>query len=84
MQNIKENKIDIKENQLLRLDKELLEILLKDRTTGKNILWATDSYASHKPTSEININDITGDNTRVIQPRISKTKEEQKRRGPSR
>ena len=32
------NLIDIKENQLLKLDKKLLEILLKDKTTGKNIL----------------------------------------------
>lgn len=39
--------IDIKENYLYRLDHELLAILLKDRSSGKNIIWATDNYA-HK------------------------------------
>ena len=38
--------IDIKENSLLEIDSELLDILLKDRTTGENILWATDNYES--------------------------------------
>ena len=32
------NQIDIKENYLYRLDRELLAILLKDRSSGKNIL----------------------------------------------
>ena len=81
---MKDLPVDIIENTI-RKHKNLLDILLIDRTRTTsakihNILWATDSYVSHKPTSEININDITGDNTRVIQPRISKTKEEQKRR----
>lgn len=35
--------IDVKENSLLEIDKELLDILLKDQTTGANILWATDN-----------------------------------------
>lgn len=39
--------IDIKENELLRIDTTLLEILLKDMTTGKNLVWATDNYAGH-------------------------------------
>lgn len=42
-----EKVIDIKENQLLKIDQELLEILLQDKTTGKNIIWATDNYISH-------------------------------------
>lgn len=36
--------IDIKENYLYRLDHELLAILLKDRSSGKNTIWATDNY----------------------------------------
>ena len=84
MQNIKENKIDIKENQLLRLDKELLEILLKDRTTGKNILWATDNYLAHgscyAPEKEILIELITSKNGNVIKPRTEKSKTEQQMR----
>ena len=39
------NQIDIKENYLYRLDRELLAILLKDRSSGKNSIWATDNYA---------------------------------------
>ena len=74
--------VDVIENTLRRHD-DLLEILLMDRTkTTKakihNILWATDSYPGHKPKDEISILDITGPNTFLIQPRISKPKEEQK------
>ena len=36
--------IDIREDYLLKKD-NLLEILIQDKTTSKNILWATDSYA---------------------------------------
>ena len=76
--------VDILENTLRRHD-DLLGILLIDRThttsvKSHNILWATDSYVSHKPTDEIEIEDVTGKNTRLIQPRIAKSKEEQKSR----
>ena len=76
--------VDVLENTLRRHD-DLLEILLIDRTkTTKakiyNIIWAIDSYFPHKPSDEIKISDITGANTYLIQPRISKTKEEQKAR----
>ena len=75
---------DILENTI-RAHAELLDILLLDRTRSTvvkkhNILWATDSYATHKPNSEIKIEDITGENTYLIQPRIAKTKAEQKAR----
>lgn len=78
------NDMDILENTIRR-SSDLLEILLLDRTrTTKrktcNILWATDSYVGHKPKSEINIPDITGKNTRLIRPRIAKSREEQKNR----
>ena len=36
--------VDVKENGLVNIDQELLCILLKDRTTNKNIIWATDMY----------------------------------------
>lgn len=35
--------IDIKENELLKSDTTLLEILLKDMTTDGNLVWATDN-----------------------------------------
>ncbi|MDE5580717.1 MAG: hypothetical protein K2I95_04790 [Treponemataceae bacterium] len=37
--------IDIKENELLKINEFLLEIILKGMTTSRNLLWATDDYA---------------------------------------
>ena len=76
--------VDVIENTLRRHD-DLLAILLIDHTRSSkskihNILWATDSYQGHKSTDEIHLDDITGSNTRLIQPRIAKSKEEQKSR----
>lgn len=76
--------VDIIENSIRRHN-GLLDILLLDRTRttaskSHNILWATDSYEGHKPKEEIQVEDITGKNTRLIQPRIAKSKEEQKSR----
>ncbi len=81
---LEKERVDVLENTIRRHN-NLLEILLMDRTrsTGQkthNILWATDSYRGHKPKDEIEIPDITGSNTYLIQPRIAKTKEEQKSR----
>jgi hypothetical protein len=42
---LSEKSIDIKENDLLKIDLELLAILLKDKRTGNNIIWATDNYS---------------------------------------
>ncbi len=75
---------DILENTI-RNHSDLLDILLLDQTRSTaikkhNILWGADSYRKHKPTSEINIEDITDENTYLIQPRIAKSKEEQKAR----
>ncbi len=36
--------IDIPEDSIRNLSPELLEILLKDKTTGRNILWCTTDY----------------------------------------
>lgn len=76
--------VDILENAIRRHN-GLLGILLTDRTSTTatkvhNILWATDSYNNHKPTDEISLDDVTGKNTYLIQPRIAKSKEEQKSR----
>lgn len=72
--------IDIREDYLLKKD-NLLEILLQDKTTGKNILWATDSYESKgrkfTPHAPISTNLVTGKNGTLIQPRAVKSKEEQ-------
>ncbi len=76
---IKKN-IDIREDNLLKKD-ALLKNLIQDKTTGNNILWATDSY-EHKgkkfaPNTPITSDLITGKNGSLIQPRGVKSKEEQ-------
>jgi hypothetical protein len=72
--------IDIREDYLLKED-HLLEILLQDKTTGSNILWATDSYDSNghlfAPTANITTDLITGTLGSIIQPRALKSKTEQ-------
>lgn len=72
--------IDIREDYLVKKD-NLLEILLQDKTTSKNILWATDSYESKgeafAPLATITTNLVTGENGNLIQPRAIKSKEEQ-------
>lgn len=72
--------IDIREDYLLKKD-DLLEILLQDKTTGNNILWATDSYEklgeNYLFQSEIKAELITGEFGTLIQPRAVKSKEEQ-------
>ncbi len=77
---ISSNKIDIREDYLLKKD-DLLNILLQDKTTGSNILWATDSYDSNghlfAPTANITTDLITGALGNLIQPRALKSKTEQ-------
>lgn len=67
--------IDVDEG---KWSKEVLQILLIDRTTNRNIIWGTDDYEAlgkeynlHYP---ILLEIITGKNSGVIQPRILKTK----------
>ena len=79
-----EKNIDIKENDLLKIDRSLLEILLKDKTSGKNIIWATDNYSKYgelyTSDKEIKIELITGEHGGIIKPRTKKSKEEQQKR----
>jgi hypothetical protein len=76
--------IDIVEQNIADLSIDLLRTLLKDRTTGKYITWGTDNYESngkeYQANQEIKPSLITGDNTEIIQPRVSKSKEEQSKR----
>ncbi len=58
-----------------------MEILLQDKITSKNILWATDSYAAmgeiFAPQAELKTELVTGEYRSLIQPRAIKCKEEQ-------
>ena len=76
--------VDVKENNIISIDYEILSILLKDHTTKKNIIWATNMYerygSSYSFKSQITIEQITGRNGQVIRPRIKKSKKEQEQR----
>ena len=60
---------------------EVLDTLLRDHTTGKNIFWATHDYeelgSEYSYRSPILPELITGERGKVIRPRVLKSKEEQ-------
>jgi hypothetical protein len=76
--------IDILENDIREKYPEVLEILLRDHTTQKNIFWATDNYKQlgkgYEYASPILPELITGENGNVIMPRVKKDKELQQTR----
>lgn len=73
--------VDIREDDLCELSAEVLDTLLRDHTTGRNIVWATHDYESlgsmYDYHSEILPDLITGERGMVIRPRVLKSKEEQ-------
>lgn len=73
--------IDLKENLLYRLYSELLSLLLIDRSSGKNIIWATDNYAPNgtgfQRYDHIEVSALIGSNGNVVKPRVEKSKAEQ-------
>lgn len=64
-----EQNIDIKENYIYQLDANLLAILLLDKSSGKNIIWATDNYAErgfgYQSSDQIMVDSITHRNGSV-------------------
>lgn len=72
-----DNLINIKEYPV----KDVLKLLLKDKTTGKNIIFATDAYSavdnSINAKSQITTELLLGFKSCVIQPRVQKSQEEQ-------
>lgn len=78
------NGIDVLENYL-RKKGRLLDTLLLDRTTGRNIVWATDSYQAaygnvYAPEKQMLPDLVTGRRGKLIQPRAAKNRDEQRRR----
>ena len=67
--------------------KTTLKTLLQDKTTKKNIIWATTSYADKGPeyqdTKQIQIGSLIGMNPMDLQPRVLKSQEEQQSRTKS-
>lgn len=76
--------IDLLEQELLDHERTLLEILLQDKTTKKNIIWATDDYAElgeqYSFKKEILPELVTGEQDSLIQPRVEKVLEHQTNR----
>lgn len=76
--------IDISENDILSLGDDILQELLIDHTTHKNIFWATTDYellgAGYSFDDSILPQLITGDRDRVIMPRVLKSKTNQRNR----
>ena len=81
---------DILENEIVSYDPELLSILLIDRSKSEkegvthNIMWATDNYmpngAGYQEWDEITVEAISGENGKILQPRVNKSKAEQEYR----
>lgn len=70
--------IDVNEENIIQYNKILLDTLIKDRTTGRNIIWATTDYErygnSYGSSCEILSVLITGAKNNIIQPRAAKSK----------
>ena len=79
-----ERRIDIIEDDIAKINPRLLKLLLKDKTTGNNILWCTKDYEEYGPEydehSQIFVELITCGNSRIIQPRAAKAKAVQEMR----
>ena len=73
--------IDIREDDLKAISPEVLETLLRDHTTDKNIFWATHDYealgSEYDYHSPIKPELITGEHGMVIMPRVLKSKANQ-------
>ena len=61
--------------------RSVLPILLQDRTTNQNIIWATDTYEAYGEgygaKEPITVPLVTGENSSIIQPRIAKAVSDQ-------
>ena len=77
------DEIDISEDYIAQLDAELLNVILKDHSTSKadvqhNIFWATADYQhlgkGYHWKDEIRAELITGNNSKVVTPRVMKSK----------
>lgn len=74
--------IDILEDEILSWGHEILEILLRDRSTDGFIIWATNDYESYGEGysffDHITPVKICEKNKQIIQPRVSKLEGERK------
>ncbi|WP_292146130.1 DUF4357 domain-containing protein [Butyrivibrio sp.] len=77
-------KVDVIEQKIAERSRDLLGVLLRDKTTGGYIKWCTDNYSSYgenySADKQMFPELIIGNLTHVIQPRVSKSLEEQQLR----
>lgn len=64
----------------IRENLDILKILLKDRTTNKNIIWASDNYYSINPKDNMKVSMISNGGSLLIKPRVEKSLESQSNR----
>ena len=70
------------------IPRDVLDILLLDRTTGRNILWMSDNYAQLESVfdakmgmrDEMDADVISRPGSKIIRPRVDKSKAEQRER----
>lgn len=76
--------IDIIEDDLLGLGGDILQTLLADHTTGRNIIWATHDYDyrgdGFRFGDSITVGSITGEDNHIIMPRMAKGSQQQRSR----
>lgn len=69
--------INIINENILKYENSILNILLKDRTTNQNIIWATNDYLKlgkmYTLNQEITIKLIMGSRSKIVKPRIIKS-----------
>ena len=78
-------KRDVQESDI---PEDVLKMLLKDQTTGNNILWMTDNYVKYEslfdakmgPRDQILVEEVNRPGTKIIRPRVDKSREEQRAR----
>lgn len=77
-------KIDLREKFIFNNYPGVLELLLLDRSSGKNLIWGTSNYIrfgiGYKENDYMTINSVVGHKNGLIKPRIKKSQTEQKRR----
>lgn len=76
--------INILGHEIAEISENVFNILLMDRTTRKNICWATDHYIAHgdaySPQEPITKGLVTGLNATLVKPRVSRSSDENSQR----
>lgn len=72
------------DEDLIKRYPEILEILLRDHTTNRNIFWATNCYSclgeGYQYNDPISVESISGNNSVIVIPRAFKPLEQQRQR----